>query len=148
MNFEQLINDNLKNAMKSGDKIRLETLRSLRASIIEFNKSGSDKEMTEDVAMKILNSAAKQRRDAMKLYEQGGRNDLAEKEKQELEIIREFLPEQMSGEEIKKIISGIISDTGASGMQDMGKVMGKAMQELKGKADGSAVKSIVQELLG
>ena len=104
MNLEPKINEELKNAIKSGDKIRLETMRSIRASIIEFNKSGSDKEMNEDDEMKILNSQAKKRRDAIELYDKGGRDDLVEKEKKELEIIMEFLPKQLTENEIKEIV--------------------------------------------
>lgn len=148
MGLEAKINEELKLAIKSGDKIRLETLRSLRAGIIEFNKSGAEREMNEEDEMKILKTNAKRRRDAIDLYEKGNRPELAEKEKAELAVIEEFLPEQMGEEEMGVIINKIIEDTGAAGMQDMGKVMGVAMKELKGKADGGLVKNIVQKILG
>lgn len=147
MDFEKTINEQLKKATLGGDKIRMETLRSLRAQIIEFNKSGAGRDMNEDDALKILKSAAKKRRDAITMYEKGNRQDLVDKEKAELAIIEEFLPEQMGVDEIRKFVSGKISEIGAEGMKDMGKVMGIAMKELKGKADGGAVKDIVKELL-
>ncbi|MGA2298766.1 MAG: GatB/YqeY domain-containing protein [FCB group bacterium] len=148
MGLEAKINEELKNAIKSGDKIRLETLRSIRAGIIEFNKSGAGREMNESDELKILNTNAKRRKDAIALYEQGGRADLADKEKSELSIIEEFLPKQMSEIEVKSIVQKIISETGATDIKDMGKVMGLSMKQLQGKADGTLVQKIVKELLG
>lgn len=148
MSLEAIINEQLKDAIKSGDKIRLETIRSLRASIIEFNKSGANREMNNDDELKILKSAAKKRKDAIEMYEKGGRTELAEKEKQELEIINSFLPEQASGEEIQSVVLKTIQNVNAEGMKDMGKVMGTVMKELKGKADGNIVRQIVQTELG
>ncbi len=148
MSLETIINEQLKNAIKSGDKIRLETIRSLRASIIEFNKSGANREMNNDDELKILKSAAKKRKDAIEMYEKGGRMELAEKEKQELEIINSFLPEQTSEEEIKNVVLKTIQYENAEGIKDMGKVMGTVMKELKGKADGNLVRQIVQTELG
>ncbi|MDQ1265056.1 MAG: uncharacterized protein QG635_206, partial [Bacteroidota bacterium] len=122
MNFEQKINEEIKLATKSGEKLRLETLRSLRAAIIEFNKSGIGREMNDEDGIKILNAAAKKRKDAIAMYEQGGRYDLADKENTELFIIQEFLPKQMSEDEIIIEAKKIIEDTGASSAKDMGKV--------------------------
>lgn len=147
MALNKLIMDELKASMKSGDKLRTDTLRSLRASLLEYAKSGSDKEMSEAEEIKLLNSAAKKRRDAITMYKDAGREELAEKEEQELAIIQEFLPKQLSDEEIADVIKGIISKVSASGPSDMGKVMGPAMKELSGKADGGKVKTIVQNLL-
>lgn len=147
MNLEEKINGELKAAMKAGDKIRLNTLRSLRAAIIEFAKSGKG-EMQEADEQKILNMQAKRRRDAIDLYEKGGRQELADKEAAELEVIQEFLPKQLSEEEIIVVIKSIISQTGAESMKDMGKVMGMAMKELSGKADGNKVQQLVRNLLG
>ena len=96
MNFEQIINDDLKEDMKTGDKLKLETLRSLRASVIEFNKSGTGKELTEEDAQKILLQASKKRKDAIEMYKQAGRQDLLEKEESELAIISSYLPEQLT----------------------------------------------------
>lgn len=148
MTLEEQINEQLKAAIKSGDKIRLETLRSLRASIIEFNKSGAGRAMNNDDELKILKSAAKKRKDAIEMYEKGGRTELSEKEKQELEIINSFLPEQLSEDEIRKEVLTAMQQVKAEGMKDMGKVMGLVMKELKGKADGNIVRQIVQSELG
>jgi len=147
MNLEQKINEELKASIKKGDKLRMETLRSIRATIIEFNKSGIDREMNQDDEIKILKSASKKRKDAIEMYEKGGRPDLAEKEKQEMEIISEFLPKQLSQAEIAIVVSAIIEDLNASGLKDIGKVMASAMQQLKGKADGSLVQQIVKSSL-
>lgn len=147
MALEQTINEALKEAMKNGDKIRTTTLRSIRASIIEFNKSGAARAMTEDDELKILSSAAKKRKDAIEIYQNAGRTDLANNEQAELDIIQEFLPKQITEEEITKAIKSIIEKIGAKDMKDVGKVMGSAMKELKGKADGNIVQKIVKDLL-
>lgn len=148
MSLETIISEEMKNAMKSGDKVRLDTVRSIRASILEFKTSGAGRDMNEEDEMKILKNQAKKRRDAIDMYEKAGRAELLEKEKLELVIIEEFLPQQMSEDEAKVIIAKLISDSGATDMKDMGKVMGAAMKELKGKADGGLVQKIVKELLG
>lgn len=147
MSFEEKINNDMKTALKAGDKKRLETLRSLRAMILEFQKSGKNEELTDEKAMELLNKAAKNRKDSISMYLQAGRTELAENEKQELEIIQEYLPAQLSEEELNTIILSIIKKTEAKEISDMGKVMGVAMKEVKGKADGSAVQQVVRKLL-
>lgn len=147
MTFEQKINEDLKESMKSGDKLRLETLRSLRASIIEFSKSGTGKDMSEEDAQKILLNASKKRKDAIEMYKQAGRQDLLEKEQSELAIIAAYLPEQLSESEVVDALKSIIQQTGAEGPKDMGKVMGLAMKELRGKADGTLVQQCLKQLL-
>lgn len=147
MTFEQKINEDLKEAMKSGDKIRLETLRALRASIIEFSKSGTGIEMSEEDAQKILLNASKKRKDAMEMYKQAGRQDLFEKEETELAIIASYLPEQLTEDEVIHALKKIIEQIGAEGPKDMGKVMGLAMKELRGKADGTLVQQCLRQLL-
>ncbi len=147
MTFEQQINEDLKESMKSGDKLRLETLRSLRASIIEFSKSGTGKDMSEEDAQKILLNASKKRKDAIEMYKQAGRQDLLEKEESELAIIAAYLPEQLSESEIVDALKLIIQQVGAEGPKDMGKVMGLAMKELRGKADGTLVQQCLKQLL-
>jgi uncharacterized protein YqeY len=147
MTFEEKINEALKDAMKSGDKVRTDTIRSIRAGIIEFAKSGSGRELNEEDEIKILNSNAKKRKDAIEMYEKGGRPELVEKEKMELSIIEEFLPKQLDDEEIIKIVKNIISNVGATSSKDFGKVIGATMKELKGKADGNRVQGIVKSLL-
>jgi uncharacterized protein YqeY len=147
MTFEQKINEDLKEAMKSGDKLRLETLRSLRASIIEFSKSGTGKDMSDEDAQKILLNASKKRKDAIEMYKQAVRQDLLEKEESELAIIAAYLPEQLSESEVVDALKLIIQQVGAEGPKDMGKVMGLAMKELRGKVDGTLVQQSLKQLL-
>jgi hypothetical protein len=147
MNLEQRINEDLKAAMKAGDKVRIDALRSLRAAIIEFNKSGTQTELTPEIELKILNGAAKKRKDAIEMYKNANRPDLLEKEEAELAIIQEYLPQMMSEEEIRTIVAQKIQQVGATSMKDMGKVMGPLMKELAGRADGGVVQKIVKELL-
>jgi len=148
MNLTETINADIKTAMIARDALRLETLRSIRAGILEFEKSGVDREMTPDDEFKILNSAAKKRKDAIEQYEAVGRADAADKEKAELAIIMHYLPEQMSADDVKAAIQNVIAELGASGPADFGKVMGAAMKGLKGKADGALIQSTVKALLG
>jgi uncharacterized protein YqeY len=148
MSLEQIVNEQMKEAMKSGDKVRLDTVRMLRAAIIEFNKSGAALPMSAEDEQKILMNAAKKRRDAIEMYRNAGRADLLEKEEAELAIIMSFLPKQLSEQEIEQEIQAIIGQTGANGPQDMGKVMGPAMKSLRGRAEGALVQTVVKRLLG
>ncbi|HEY3876265.1 MAG TPA: GatB/YqeY domain-containing protein [Candidatus Kapabacteria bacterium] len=147
MTFAEKINEDLKTAMKAGDKVRTETLRSLRAGVIEFEKSGIGREMTEDDGMKILMSSAKKRREAIELYDQNNRPELAEKERAELNVIQDYLPKQMSKEDVEARVKAVIAETGAAGPQDANKVMPALMKELKGKADGKLVQELVKAQL-
>ncbi len=148
MTFSEKITEDLKTAMKNGDKFRTETIRMLRAQILEFEKKGLNREMTEDDAMSILTTAVKRRRESIEQYEKAGRTDLAEAEKKEIEIISEYLPKQLSKEEAETIIAKIISESGATSSKDMGKVMPLVMKELKGKIDGKIINEIVKSKLG
>ncbi len=148
MSLSTSINDQIKEAMKAGDKVRLETLRSLRAGILEFEKSGIGRDMTPDDEFRIINSAAKKRKDAIEQYEQVGRAEAADKERQELAVIMEFLPAQMTEAEVSDAIRAIIAETGASGPSDFGKVMGAAVKAMKGKADGGLIQQLTKQLLG
>ena len=148
MSLTEQINEDLKAAMKSGDSVKLNTIRSIRAQIIEFSKSGSGEAITPEVEMSMLLSAAKKRKESIEMYEKGGRQDLAEQEKRELEIIGSYLPKQMTEEEAEAVIEKIIAETGAASAKDFGKVMPLAMKELKGKFDGKVVQEIVKRKLG
>lgn len=148
MSLEQKINEGMKEAMKSGQRERLDTLRSIRAAIIEFAKSGANREMNSDDELKILNTLAKRRKDSIDMYANASRIDLKEKEEFELKIIQEFMPPQLSDEDIKAIIQDVVAQTGATSQKDMGKVMGLAMKKLTGQADGTKVQIIVKEVLG
>ncbi|MBL8004393.1 MAG: GatB/YqeY domain-containing protein [Candidatus Kapabacteria bacterium] len=147
MGLSEVIVEQIKVAMKNGDKVRLETLRSLRAAILEFETAAVQKEFTAEEEVKLLLSASKKRKDAIEMYVNANRSDLAEKEQLELAIIQEFLPKQLDRSEISAIISQIIVDVNAEGIKDKGKVMGPAMKQLRGKADGTLVQEIVAELL-
>ncbi len=147
MNFEEKITSEMKIALKEGQKLRLETLRSLKSMILEFQKNGSGKELDDDEATKMLNKASKNRKDSIAMYLQAGRTELAEKEKLELDIIQEFMPAQMTEEELNNVIISIIKKIDAKEISDMGKVMGATMQEVSGKADGNMVQQIVRKLL-
>lgn len=148
MNLTEKINQDLKIAMKSGDKLRTETIRSIRALILEFQKSGSGKELNEEEEMKLITGAAKKRKDSIEQYRNGGREDLAIKEEKELEILQEYLPEQFNTEKIKSEVERIAKQVGAVSKDDFPKLMPAVMKELKGKADGKEVRSIVEEYLG
>lgn len=147
MNLKEKINQDLKEAMKSGDKDRLNTIRSIRALILEFEKSGSGKEIAESDELNILNAAAKKRKESIEQFKNAGRLDLAEKEEKELQIIMEYLPKQLTEEEIEVEVKKIISELNAKGKEDFSKVMPIAAKTLKGKADGSVIRKIVEKLL-
>lgn len=108
---------------------------------------GSGKEVTEDMEIKILQKLVKQRQDSLDIYVEQGREDLAVTEREEIAVISKYLPEQMNTEDLKAFISDLIAKTGASGMQDMGKIMGMASGQLAGKADGKTISTVVKELL-
>lgn len=148
MSLQAQVMEQLKEAMKAKDSIALESLRAIKSALLlAQTESGAKKELTKDEEIKLLQKLVKQRRDSAALYNEQGRADLVEPELQQLAVIEKFLPEQLSDEELRKIISEIIKNTGASSMKDMGNVMGLATKELVGKADGKAISTIVKELL-
>jgi len=140
------LKEDLKTAMKDKDKLRVSTLRML-LSEMKNTQLAERGELSEEKELSVLTSYAKKRRESIKGYEQGGRDDLAESERKELEIVMAYLPEQMGEDEIRAEVIKIIGETGASGPKDMGKVMGQMMARFKGKADGNAVKAIAMEEL-
>jgi hypothetical protein len=148
MTLSEKVNNDLKDAMKRGDKTRLETLRLIRAHLVELSKRGTGKEITPDEELSVLTGAIKKRREAIEMYEKGGRKDLADQERRELDIITTYLPKQMNREEAEAVIQRIIGETGAGSAKDFGKVMPLAMKELKGRIDGKVVQEIVKAKLG
>jgi uncharacterized protein len=148
MTLNDQINNDLKAAMKAGEKTKLETLRLIRAHMIELSKRGEGKEITPEEELSVLMAAMKKRKGAIEVYEKAGRIDLAQQERAELEVITSYLPKQLSPEEAAETILRIISQTGASGAKDFGKVMPLAMKELKGKFDGKQVQEMVKAHLG
>lgn len=147
MNLKEKINQELKDSMKSGDKLRLETIRSIRALILEFEKSGSGREMSPDDEIKLLTTSAKKRKESIEQFQNAGRIELAEKEMMELKIIEEFLPKQLSYEELTGEIKKIADEIGAKTKEDFPKLMPSAVKNLKGRADGKIIKEIVEKLL-
>ena len=147
MNLKDKINLDLKDAMKSGDKIRLNVVRSIRALILEFEKSGAAKELTPEDELKMLTTAAKKRKDSIEQFRNAGRTELADTEEAELKILMDYLPKQMDEEEIKNEIVRLANEIGAKSKADFPKLMPLVMKELKGKAEGKIVKSIVENIL-
>jgi uncharacterized protein len=147
MNLKEKINQDLKSAMKEGDKTKLTTVRSIRALILEFEKSGSGKELTAEEEIKLLSSAAKKRKDSIVQFKSAGRNDLADKEQSELDILMSYLPKQLSEEDIDKEVKRIGEELNAKTKEDFPRLMHEAMKQLKGKADGKLVKKSVENYL-
>jgi uncharacterized protein len=151
MGLKERISDDIKLAMKAQDKIRLETVRNIKKVILEKESAIrplGQENLTEEQEIEIVVQLAKQRRDSIAQYHQAGRTDLVNQEAQELTILEEYLPKQLSEDEISQIIEDIISQSKATSAKDMGKVMGAAMQQLKGKADGKKVQEMVKAKLG
>lgn len=147
MSLEKRINEELKLAMKAKDQVKMRGIRAIKSAIILLKTDGSGNEIDESVEIKLLQKLVKQRKDSLAIYEKQNREDLAKTEREEIEVISEFLPKQLSPEEIKEGIAKIIEKTGASSMKDMGKVMGMASKEFAGKADGGSIATFVKEML-
>ena len=148
MSLQEKVMVEMKAAMKAKDSMKLEALRAVKGAILLANTESSSKDgLTEEEEMKLLQKLVKQRKDSAQIYKEQGREDLAEPEMKQAEVIEQFLPEQMSEAEIEAKVDEIIAKSGASGMQDMGKVMGMATGELAGKADGKTISGIVRKKL-
>jgi len=149
--LHQKISDNLKETMKAGQKFEVGVLRMLLSVLhnkeIEKKGRGLEPALLDDEAIEVLSREAKKRKEAVEIYQKAGRRDLAEKEARELEIVKKYLPEQLSGEKIKKIVAAAVEKTGAKNIKDFGKAMGEAMKELKGRAEASIVSEAVKKLL-
>ncbi len=144
------LDEDLKTAMRQRDAVKVRTIRSIRAAItekeIEMRPSGVT-ELSDDDVLGLLQKQAKQRRDSIEQFEAAGRSDLAETEEEELAVIEEYLPKQMSDEEVREVLLEVIEATQATSMADMGKVMGEAMNRIRGRADGKRISSLARELL-
>lgn len=147
MSLEEKINNDLKEAMKHKDQVSLRGIRAVKAAILLAKTDGSGEALNEEKEIKLLQKLVKQRQDSLDIYTKQNRPDLAAVESEEIEVIQRYLPEQLSEEKLKEIIGQIIQQTGASGIKDMGKVMGLASQQLSGKADGKTIAAVVKELL-
>lgn len=150
MSLNDQLAEDLKQAMKAKDAVRLRTIRSLRAALKEkeiAERRDGEAHLSEEQVLAVVQKQAKQRRDAIAQYEPAGRDDLAAKEQEELEIIEAYLPEQLGDEEIRRVVQEIVAATGASSMREMGKVMSATMEQLRGRADGRRINEIARELL-
>ena len=148
MGLEQQVMAEMKEAMKSKNEAALRGLRAIKAEIIKAKtEPGAGGEISGETEVRMLQKMVKQRKDALEIYQQQNRADLAQKEQEEISLIEKFLPAQLSGEDLKKELLVIIAETGASSPADMGKVMGAATKKLAGRADGKAISAAVKELL-
>lgn len=148
MSLKNQIEGDLKKAMLEKKKDELRALRAIKSMILlAQTEKGGNTDLTPESEIKILQKAVKQRTDSIELYRSQNRDDLADAEQAEVDVIKKYLPEQLSEDELKKIISQIVDQTGAAGMKDMGKVMGLANQQLAGKADGKTIAQIVKSIL-
>ena len=148
MSLEARIMEALKTAMKAKDEAGLRTLRAIKAAIlIQKTAEGGNSEVTEAHEMAMLQRLAKQRRESLQIFTEQGRTDLAAIEQEELKILEQFLPQQMTDAELRAEVKALIDETGASSPADMGKVMGAANKKLAGRADGKALSGVVKEML-
>jgi len=148
MSLKNKIDQDIKAAMKAKDQAALRALRSIKSAILLAETAeGHSGPLTETEELKLLTRQAKQRKDSIEQFTQNGRDDLAQKEAEELEIISRYLPKQMTPEELEAALRPIIEQTGATSMRDMGKVMGIATKQLAGKADGKTISQVVRKLL-
>ncbi|WP_026452574.1 GatB/YqeY domain-containing protein [Aequorivita capsosiphonis] len=148
MSLQEKVMEAMKAAMKAKDTQSLEALRSVKSALLlAQTESGSKVELSEEDEIKLLQKQVKQRRDSAAIYTDQNRADLAEPELAQAKVIEQFLPEQLSTEEVSKLIEEIIAETGASSMADMGKVMGLASAKLAGKADGKTISTVVKSML-
>jgi hypothetical protein len=146
MELKERLNRELGQSMKAGEKIKVSTIRMILAGIknAEIAKRG---ELDEDELLSVLAREAKRRKEAIEEFKKGNRQDLVDKETQELKVIESYLPEQLSEEDVRKIITEVMQEVGASSPGDLGRVMGRVMPRLKGRADGKLVNQIVREAL-
>jgi uncharacterized protein YqeY len=148
MELFDIISNDIKEAMKAKDKVKLETLRNVKKYFLEAKTApGANDTLTDDAALKIMQKLVKQGKDSAALYTQQGRADLAEAELAQVNVIESYLPAQMSEEELEAALRAIIAQVGAAGPQDMGKVMGIATKQLAGKAEGRTISAKVKALL-
>ena len=148
MELEKLINDDIKTTMLARDSKKLEALRAIKAALLlEKTKEGTTGEIPDTIELKLLQKLVKQRKESAEIYKNANRADLAENELFEASIIEKYLPQQLSEDDVRKIIIRIVAETGATSMKEMGKIMGIANKELSGKADNKLISTIVKDLL-
>lgn len=146
--LEEKINKDLVVAMKAKDEVALRSIRAIKSAILLAKTDGSGKAIDEAAEVQMLQKLLKSRQDSHDIYVKNNRPELAQKEKEEIEVIRRYLPEMLEGAELEAVLKEIIAEVGASSPQDMGKVMGAATKKLAGKAEGRAISTMVKNLLG
>lgn len=148
MSLVEQLNSDIKKAMLAKEKVRLAALRAIKSAfMLESTKEGSSGKLSNEIAQKIIAKLHKQRMDAYSIYVEQNRPDLSKEEFAQAKVLEEYLPEQMSEEELRSILQELITEMGASSLADLGKVMGKAMGLLKAKADGALISKTVKDLL-
>ena len=147
MSLEKDIMTAMKEAMKAKDQTALAALRAVKSEILLAKTSGDNSDLSEEDEIKLVQKLVKQRKDSARIFSEQNREDLSQPELAQAAVLEQFLPEQLSEGEIAKVVAEIISQTGAAGMKDMGKVMGMANQQLAGKADGKTISTIVKDQL-
>lgn len=147
MTLEEKIITDLKTAMKAKDQVGLRGIRAIKAALILAKTDGSGQTLDENAEIKLLQNLVKQRQDSLNIYTQQGREDLAATEQEEIEVISRYLPAAMTETELEATIQKVITDTGASSVKDMGKVMGAATAAVAGRADGKTISAMVKKLL-
>ncbi|MDX1910938.1 MAG: GatB/YqeY domain-containing protein [Saprospiraceae bacterium] len=147
MTLEEKINKDLVTAMKAKDEVTLRSIRAVKTAIQLAKTDGSGQAIDEAREVQMLQKLVKTRQESMEVFEKNGRAELAQKEREEIEVIRKYLPAMLEGAELEAILQKIIADTGATSAKDMGKVMGEANKQLAGKAEGRAISEIVKRLL-
>lgn len=146
MRLVERLTDDMKQAMKNKDKLKLSVIRMVKSSI-KNEEINQGKELSDDEVLTVLTRELKQRRDSLQEFEKAGRDDLAAASRDEIAVLMEYMPEQLGEDDIRKLVAEAIEQSGASSKKDMGKVMGVLMPKVKGRADGALVNKIVQELL-
>ena len=148
MSLLNSLNDELKAAMRAKDSLKLEALRAIKSAVLLVKTAtAGDVDLTKEEEIKLLQKLVKQRKDSAVIFKEQNRDDLAAPEEAQAKVIAQFLPDQLSKQEIEQIVDEIVAKTGAQGMKDMGKVMGMASKEMAGKADGKTISTIVKQKL-
>ena len=148
MSLLNSLNDELKAAMRAKDSLKLEALRAIKSAVLLVKTAtAGDVDLTEEEEIKLLQKLVKQRKDSAVIFKEQNRDDLATPEEAQARVIAQFLPDQLSHQEIEQIVDEIVAKTGAQGMKDMGKVMGMASKEMAGKSDGKTISIIVKQKL-
>ena len=148
MTLKEQVSTGIMTAMKEQNKVRLNALRNISAAFLEFEKEKAGNVVRDDVALTILSKLEKKRKESITLYRQGNRDDLADQEQAELEVIQSMLPQKLSDEELEKEISSLISTNSFSGRKDLGQIMKIMMSDFAGRIDGNSVRKIAEKLLG